>query len=165
MNLVDFRVEVQADGPGTSTKGVDRWVFNPANDDLAGLSLLMTVEIHCPTDHATFRRGALYELRVQPPLIPAQENRPPLVAFEFIVTEMGEEEGWDRYKVHLEGKDEDLFAPSRIVLWFSDEHEPPPNLEERETYNIEEILRFTRRRMPPFRMGENLVASFLEIDS
>lgn len=153
MYLVDFRLEVVPDGPGTSTPGRDKWVFNPANDDLTGLTLLMTAEIHCPNGYAKFARGSSYEMRVQSPLIPPQENRPAMSSFQLEVRAMEEEEGWNRFKVLLEGNDQSLFEPSRIVLWFSDELEPPEELEDRDTYNVEEIRRFTRRRMPPFRMG------------
>jgi hypothetical protein len=139
VSFVDFRFEVVADGPGTSTPGEDKWVFNPANDDLAGLPLLMTAEIYCRRGYAKFAHGAIYELRIQTPLIPPQENRPPPVTFHFVVKEMQEEEGWNRFKVHLEGRVENLFDPSRIVLWFSDELEPPADLQDKETYNIEEI--------------------------
>ncbi|MGH9199339.1 MAG: hypothetical protein ACRD1T_26865, partial [Acidimicrobiia bacterium] len=124
-------------------------------------------EIHCPRDHARFAAGSVYEMRVQSPLIPEPAGDPyELTArFSFTVGAMEEEVGWDRFKVLLEGKDENLLEHSRIVLWFTDEYETSPDLEDPQSYNIEEITRFTRRRMPPFRVGEELTASFLRINT
>jgi hypothetical protein len=163
MSPVDFRMEVTPDGPGTSTPGKDIWVFNPSNEDLAGIALLMTAEVHCAAGLAPFRNGSSYEMRIQALPLPPQGIRPVVASFGFRVATMEEEEeGWNRFKVELEAADKELLELSRIVLWFSDEHEPPPDLDDPQSYNLEEISRFTRRRMPPFVSGE-VVTSFLEI--